>query len=81
MIDEVIVLGGGVRRGGGMSIFNNNMVLQEFINSRPMSYDVNYIIRDELSPEHTTCNEYFTPKKREIPSILFEALLKRIEND
>lgn len=80
MIDEVIVIGGG-RRGGGMSIFNNNMVLQEFINSRPMSYDVNYIIRDELSPEPTTCNKYFTPKKREIPSSLFEALLKRIEND
>lgn len=78
MTDDVKILGGGI--GGGMSMF----VLQEVIHSMTMSHDINYIIRDELPTEpevHSNNNEYFTPKKREIPSSLFEALLKRVENE
>lgn len=78
MTDKVIVLGGGIRGGGTSRV---NLMLEEFINSMTTSYDANYIIRGELPPEPAVYNEYFTPKKREIPSSLFEALLKRIENE
>lgn len=76
---DTVIIAGGLRSGGKSLV--DKMLLEEWMAHNIVTIpDYDYMIMDEFwSYEVPEEHKYFTPKKREIPSSLFEKLLRRIE--